>query len=186
MMYATKLMMQKQSPVITTYVEDSSLVYKVENANLTTGIKKTIKNVVNGDKAFTFCGTLGNITGHLYHIFNYRFGVSRSAKYIYLTNLTNSASVLGGLTTTPYEMSDIQPYIAVTMTCPTSTSQIITLTVEGGETYSAEVSLQGSLTDAVFRVMQAVNPIDLVLVYDRVLTNEELVQNYKAFLYNHR
>lgn len=186
MMYTTKLMMQKKLPVITTYVEDSSLVYKVENTKLTTGIKTTIKNVVNGDKAYTFCGTLGNITGHLYHIFNYRFGISRGAKYIYLPNLQTGASVLGNSTITPCEMSDIQPYIAVTMTCPTPTSQIITLTLEDGDTYSAEVSLQGALTDAVFRVMQAVNPIDLVLVYDRVLTDAELKQNYKAFLYNHR
>lgn len=184
MMYATKLLMQQQKT--TTYVEDSSLVYKVESAKLTTGIKKTIPNVVNGDKAFTFCGTLGNMTGVLFHIFNYRFGVSRGKYYIYLSNIQTGASVLGNSTITPYEMSDIQPYIAVTMTCPTPTSQIITLAVEDGETYSAEVSLQGTLTDAVFRVMQAVDPIDFVLVYDRVLTRDELAQNYQAFLANHR
>lgn len=179
-------MMQRQKPIMTTYVEDDSLIYKVESAALTTGTKKTIKNVVSGDKSFTFCGTLGNITGLLFHIFNYRFGMSRGAKYIYLSNVTTGASVLGNSTITPYEMSDIQPYVAVTMTCPTPTSQIITLTLEDGETYSAEVSLQGALTDAVFRVHQAVNLIDLVLVYDRVLTPEELEQNYQAFLSKHR
>ena len=182
-MYATKLMMQRSS---LEYISDDSLIYKVESAALTTGIKKTIKNVVSGDKSFTFCGTLGNITGLLFHIFNYRFGVSRGGTYIYLSNVSTGGAVLGNSTITPYEMSDTQPYIAVTMTCPTQTSQIITLTLEDGETYSAEVSLQGSLTDAVFRVHQAVNLIDLVLVYDRVLTADELAQNYQAFKAKHR
>lgn len=185
MMYATKLMMQ-QSKIITTYVEDDSLVYKVESAALTTGIKKTIKNVVNGDKSFTFCGTLANITGHLYHAISYILGISRYAKYICVTNLQTSGSVLGNSTITPCAMTEVQPYIAFTMSCPTPSTQHITLAVENGQTYETRLSLPYTLTDAVFRVMQAVDPIDLVLVYDRVLTPEELAQNYQAFKYHHR
>lgn len=182
-MYATKLMMLKNNHQ---YVMDDSLVYKAESAAVTDGIKVTIPNVVNGTDSFTFCGTLGNVKGLLYHIFNYRFGISRGDAYIYLSNISTGASVLGSSSTTPYPMSDVQPYIAVTMTCPTISSQLITLAVEGGETFTSEVSLQGSLTDAVFRVHQAVNPIDLILVYDRVLTDSELIQNYQAFLAKHR
>lgn len=184
MMYASKLMMQSANPL--EYVEDDSLVYKVENAKLTTGTKKTIKNVVNGDKSFTFCGTLGNITGYLYHILNSKLAINRGKSYIYLSNMVTGASVLGNSSTTPCEMSETQPYIAVTMTCPTPTTQIITLSVNGGTTYMSQVSMQGSLTDAVFRVHQEVNPIDLVLVYDRVLTDKELKQNYQAFKHLHR
>ena len=184
MMYAAKLMMQQQKT--TTYVEDSSLVYKVEGAKLTTGIKKTIPNVVNGDKAYTFCGTLGNITGYLYHAISYILGISRYSGYICVTNMQSSASVLGNSAITPCTMSDVQPYIAFTLTCPTPSTQHITLAVENGQTYESHLSLPYTFTDAVFRVHQAVDPIDLVLVYDRVLTEKELAQNYKAFLTNHR
>ena len=182
-MYATKLMMNLKNEG---YVEDSSLVYKVESAKLTTGIKKTIPNVVNGDKAFTFCGTLGNITGCLYHAINYILGISRYSRYICVTNIQSNAAVLGNSAITPCTMSDVQPYIAFTLTCPTPSTQHITLAVENGQTYESHLSLPYTFTDAVFRVHQAVDPIDLVLVYNRVLTRDELEKNYQAFLANHR
>lgn len=182
MIYASKLMMQSAKPL--EYVED--VVYKVESAKLTTGTKKTIKNVVNGDKSFTFCGTLGNITGCLYHAINYILGISRYAKYICVTNIQTSGSVLGNSTITPCDMTEVQPYIAFTMSCPTPSTQRITLAVENGQTYESHLSLPYTFTDAVFRVHQAVDPIDLVLVYDRVLTADELEQNYEAFKAKHR
>ena len=190
-MYATKLMMNQGKNY--DYVEDDSLLFKRENELweyiATSGTTKitTIKDLDKGIKGVTYCGTLPPDSGELLTIFSYRVYVYRYADgRIRVSNALDGTSVIPTFVSTGFE----QPYIALTLFFPTETTQTISLFVEGQEKRTATGSWNGTLTQVQMSMAGTdyvkTTPMDLALIYDRVLTDEELEQNYKAFLQRHR
>jgi hypothetical protein len=87
---------------------------------------------------------------------------------------------------------DVQPYVTATMLFPTEDTVTFTLSVDGSETIVSTGEIKSNwnftATDVNFRIANSERNkiIDLGLVYNRVLTDAELEQNYKAFLQRHR
>lgn len=194
-MIFTKLMMQsKKKPL--SYVEDDSLLFKCENElwGYTSGgvpNYKIITDLDKGEKGVTYCGTLPlDVKGDwILTIIRYRVILFRYAdNRIMIRNYSNGSGI------TPVSAikatDGIQPYVAVTLYFPTSTTQTVGLSVEGEEMQTVTGSWAGTTTQAQVAMFpsDAINtvPMDLSLIYDRVLTEAELEQNYQAFLQRHR
>ena len=191
-MYSTKLMMQYSQPPLG-YIEDSSLLFKRENElwGYTSGgvpIYKTITNLNQGLNGITYCGTLPNILdAWLLTLIRYRIIVYRYANgTIMVRNYQNG----GGIVWQNCSTDIIQPYIAVTLFFPTETTQTISLSVEGQAPTTVTGSWNGTTKDGWVglsgNTVVKTDPMELALTYNRVLTNKELLQNYKTFLANHR
>lgn len=184
MIYASKLMMQQQKPIMATYVEDG-LIKKVEDGTFGSAIE--IPNIKDGTKGFTFCGTIPyllnktvvSVVPSTLDIFIY------SNNKITWRNMRTNVGVIPSANRPIVEDNGIQPYIAVTLYYPTKSSQEVSFDFEGVTINTSTVSVV-SATDATVKVGTGSEIIDLGLVYDRVLTPEELTQNYKAFLAKHR
>lgn len=191
MMYAPKLMMQ--SAKVLGYVEDDSLLFKREDekwgASGSSAISINIPNVRSGENAFTYCGTLPLVTGWVAKVmgagpyfYRYENGTIRWRNYNSSGNLSDA--IQGSL--------DVQPYVAATLCFPNENTLTLTLSVDGSEKTEVTGAVSGnwntSATDVDFRIANSERnkPIDLALIYDRVLTDEELEQNYKAFMQRHR
>lgn len=191
MIYASKLMMQSAKPL--GYVEDDSLLFKRENeiwgADGSSALNINIPNVRTGENAFTYCGTLPLITGWVVRVmgsgpyfYRYDNGTIRWRNY-------NSG---GALSNTIQGSLDVQPYVAATMFFPSEDTVTFTLSVDGSETIVSTGEIKNNwnftATDVNFRIANSERNkiIDLGLVYNRVLTEAELTQNYKAFLQKHR
>lgn len=190
MIYASKLMMQT---INYDYVEDESLLFKRENElwGYTSGgvaNYKTIPNLDKGIKGITYCGTLPNVTGaYLLTLIRYKLIVYRySDGRVAVRNYQNGGWIIGQ--NAPVDIE--QPYIAVTLYFPTETTQTVSLSVEGQEPLTATGSWIGTTTDGWVGMSGSdvlkTEPMELALIYDRVLTNKELKQNYKAFKQSHR
>lgn len=191
MIYATKLMMQSAKPL--EYVEDDSLLFKRENeiwgADGSYALTVNIPNVRSGKNAFTYCGTLPLITGWNCRVmasgpYFYRYEDGRVLWRNYYSSGSLSEAIKGSL--------DVQPYVAATMLFPTEDTVTFTLSVDGSETIVSTGEIKSNwnftATDVNFRIANSERNkiIDLGLVYNRVLTEAELTQNYKAFLQKHR
>ena len=196
MMYATKLMMQGggmgtippyQEPEQTkTYIEDG-LIKKVENSAFGTNI--LIQNIVNGLNAFTYCGTVPfllnktviSVIPYTLDIFLY------SNNKITWRNVRTNGGVIPAADRPIIEDNGIQPYIAVTLRFPTTSSQEVSFDYEGIKINTSVVSVSyGNYDYASVAVGTSKEVIDLGLVYNRVLSPDELAHNYQAFLANHR
>ena len=185
MMYATKLMMNKKSEL--SYVEDDSLLKKVENGTFGSAI--TIPDIKNGTSAFTYCGTIPfllnktvvSVVPYTLDIFLY------SNNRISWRNIRTNGGVIPSANRPVVEDNGIQPYIAATLYFPTTSSPEVSFDYEGVTINTSTVSVaSGNYDYASVRVGTGAEVIDLGLVYDRVLTPEELAQNYQAFLAKHR
>jgi hypothetical protein len=179
----------------------SGLIRKVENESFGSAI--TIDDVRSGGKtrAFTYCGTLpifgenGAVSTQTTMMTIWQFAIDL---YISSKNtlIMRSLATGSGIVPTAPEnyvlprLDDtfMQPYVAFTLYFPTETSQIMTLQYEGMEKLLFEGYWSKNLNynDVVTQVGGGNKPIDLGLVYDRVLTDNELEQNYRAFLQKHR
>jgi hypothetical protein len=178
------------------YVEDDSLLFKRENelwgydgggnANY-----KIIKDLDKGEKGVTYCGTLpldvkGDwiLTIIRYRVILYRYPDNR----IMIRNYQNGNAITQASTIKATD--GIQPYVAVTLYFPTPTTQTLGLSVEGEEMQTVTGSWAGTTTQAQVAMLNnnalKTVPMDLSLLYDRVLTDIELEQNYKAFCKRHR
>lgn len=189
MIYASKLMMQSAKPL--GYVEDDSLLFKRENeawgAAGGLAINTTIENIRSGgDIGFTYCGTLPLVAGWLIRVINNRM-------YLYRNETGNilwrNYYTSGAISTRIQGSTDVQPYIAATLYFPTETTQTVTLSVDGSETVTTTGNWAGTVANnAEVRLEKAGSDtvMDLVLIYNRVLTDAELEQNYQAFLARHR
>jgi hypothetical protein len=194
-MYTTKLMMNQISAP-PGYIEDDSLVFKRENElwGYTSGGSpnyKTITNLDKGIKGVTYCGTLpldvkGDwiLTIIRYRVILYRYADNR----IMIRNYQNGSGITPASTIKATD--GIQPYVAVTLYFPTPTTQTVGLSVEGEDIQSVTGSWAGTTTQAQVAMLHndvlKTEPMELALLYDRVLEDWELEQNYQAFLYNHR
>lgn len=192
-MFFTKLMMQSAKAINYDYVEDDSLLFKRENelwgydsggnANY-----KIIKDLNKGEKGVTYCGTLPNVTGaYLLTLIRYRLIVYRySDGRVAIRNYQSGGWIIGQ--NAPVDIE--QPYIAVTLYFPTETTQTVSLSVEGQEPITATGSWNGTTKDGWVGMSSSntlkTEPMELGLIYDRVLTDAELEQNYQAFLAKHR
>ena len=185
-MYATKLMMQQKKPIVATYVEDG-LIKKVENSAFGTNI--LIQNIANGLNAFTYCGTVPFLLNKtLISVIPYTLDIFvwSNAK-ISWRNMRTSGGIIPSADRPILEDNGIQPYIAVTLRFPTTSSQEVSFDYEGKTINTSTVSVSyGNYDYASVAVGTSKEVIDLGLVYNRVLTLEELAQNYQAFLANHR
>ena len=195
MMYASKLMMQAAKPL--GYVEDDSLLRKVENDSFGSFIN--IPNVRNGTNSFTYCGTLptaenGAIVTQktMLSIWRYSFDLYISSRAaLILRNASNGAGIkpISHEDFKWWTMSntDMQPYVAFTLHFPTETSQKMSLQYEDSEKVLFEGNWAHQNYNYVYtQVADGNKVIDLGLVYNRVLTEAELEQNYRAFLQKHR
>ncbi len=194
-MYATKLMMNQGKSY--NYVEDDSLLRKVENKAF--GSYIDIPNVRSGVNSFTYCGTLPTSENGVFlkginmlDIWRYSFALyAMGDGRIIMRNLSNGAGITP---TSPIDYKgcvatdvDVQPYVAFTLYFPTETSQYMTLRCENDEKAIFEGNWAHRNYDYVYtNVADGSKVIDLGLVYNRVLTDEELEQNYKAFLQRYR
>lgn len=168
------------------YIEDDSLLKKVENEAF--GSAVTISNVKDGTKAFTYCGTIPfllnktvvSVVPYTLDVFLY------SNNKITWRNMRTNGGVIPAASRPIIEDNGIQPYIAVTLYYPATSSQEVSFDFEGVTINTSTVSVSSTYTDATVRVGTGAEIIDLGLVYDRVLTPEELEQNYQAFLSKHR
>lgn len=191
MIYASKLMMQSAKPL--GYVEDDSLLFKREDevwgADGSSALTVNIPNVRSGKNAFTYCGTIPLLTGWNCRVmasgpYFYRYEDGRVLWRNYYSSGSLSEAIKGSL--------DVQPYVAATMFFPTEDTVTFTLSVDGSETVETTGEIKSNwnftATDVNFRVPNSERNkvIDLGLVYNRVLTDAELEQNYKAFLAKHR
>lgn len=182
MMYATKLLMQNNA---LGYVKDG-LIKKVEKAAFGSAIE--IPNVKSGVNAFTYCGTVPfllnqtvlSVVPYTLDVFLY------SNNKISWRNVRTNGGIIPAANRPTIEDNGIQPYIAVTLYYPTTSSQEVSFDYEGVTINTSTVSVAGSYDYASVKVGTGTEAIDLGLVYDRVLTPEELTQNYKAFLAKHR
>jgi len=177
-MYAAKLMMKNKS---LNYV-DSGLIKKVEGDAFGSAIR--ISDIKSGLKGFTYCGTVPvEASKTVVSVMPYALDI-----YIYSSlkiawrNFTNNAAVTSLVTLS----EDKQPYIAATLYYPTTSTQEISFDFEGEKVKTSTVSVPSSFDYASVRVGTGVESIELGLVYNRVLTAEELAQNYQAFLAKHR
>lgn len=196
MLLASKLMMGDTSPK---YVRQN-LLRKVEEAVF--GSALTINNMRTPGAGFTYCGTLPVLpdVGYLLDVWRWSMNVcwSKVAETgTYHIIWRNEAS---GLAITERNVNNqvtdftVQPYIEITLLSPTGTMQTVTISVNRKPIVTATGSWAYSGTNEAaknnvylgFRTAGASIPLDLGLVYDRVLTPTELEQNYNAFVYRHR
>lgn len=183
--------MQFEKPL--EYVEDDSLLFKRENeiwgASGSSALNINIPNVRTGENAFTYCGTLPLVTGWIARVigsgpyfYRYDNGTIRWRNYNSSGNLSDA--IQGSL--------DVQPYVSATLCFPNENTLTLTMSVDGSDRLEVTGTVSGnwntSATDVDFRIANSERNkvIDLALVYDRVLTDAELEQNYKAFLSKHR
>lgn len=189
MIYASKLMMQTANTL--NYVKDDSLLFKRENeawgAAGGLAINTTIENIRSGgDIGFTYCGTLPLVAGWLIRVINNRMYLYRHENgKIFWRNYSSGSAI-----SSPIQGStDVQSYVAATLYFPTETTQTVTMSVDGSETVTATGNWAGTIANnAEVRLENAGSDtvMDLVLIYNRVLTDAELEQNYQAFLARHR
>ncbi|MBE7039151.1 MAG: hypothetical protein E7398_00300 [Ruminococcaceae bacterium] len=194
-MYATKLMMQQSK--IYDYVEDDSLLRKVENDVF--GSKVIIPNVRQAVNSFTYCGTLPTAADGVLSLKTTMLSTVPSLVTLYLASnaqLGIRNYVNGTLLkpTLPSDYSfpvitdaDIQPYVAFTLAFPTTTTQHMTFQYENGE----KATFEGAWGYTTYNDVEAVvgsgtKLIDLALVYNRVLTDKEIEQNFRAFKQRYR
>lgn len=167
-MYGTKLLMDNSRPI--GYIEDESLVFSKNNTTWTSPSTITISNL-DTTKAFTFCGTLPN-TGYIFHVINYRMAIYRTGNKIFWRDPQKGGAI------TSYAYSNnlySEPYIAATLYFPTPTTQTVTMSVEGGPTITATGSWNNGITATSFKKYSSyTGAYNLLRVYDRVLTKEEL------------
>ena len=191
MIYASKLMMQPN------YIK-RGLIHMVENDVY--GKKITIESVRDGKKAFTYCGTLPTFADGVISTKTSMMSIWPAALDLYITskNALVVRALASGAAIVPtypenYEWqtltnTEVQPYVAFTLYFPTETSQIMTFQFEDKEKFIFEGywSKNTSYNDVVTRVGGGTKEIDTGLVYDRVLEDNELRQNYREFLRKHR
>lgn len=189
MIYASKLMMQMANTL--NYVEDDSLLFKRENeawgASGGFAINTTIENIRSGGNiGFTYCGTLPLVEGWLIRVIGNRIYLYRRADG---NILWRHYSTSGAISTRIQGSTDVQPYVAATLYFPTETTQTVTLSVDGSDTVTATGNWAGTIAqNADVRLEKAPSStvMDLALIYNRVLTDAELEQNYQAFLSRQR
>lgn len=182
-------MMQSAKAEGYNYIEDDSLLFKRENevwgANGSSAITVNIPNVRSGENSFTYCGTLPLITGWIARVMGsgpyfYRYENGNICWRNYNSSAVLTSAIKGSL--------DEQPYVAATLQFPTENTLRLTMSVDGSEFEVAEGAVSGnwntSATDIGFRIANKI--IDLALVYNRVLTDAEIEQNYQAFMQRHR
>lgn len=182
MMYARTLMMQKNA---LGYVTDG-LIKKVEGAAFGSAIE--ISDVKSGVNAFTYCGTLPfllnktvvSVVPYTLDIFLY------SNNRISWRNVRTNGGVIPSANRPIVEDNGTQPYIAATLYYPTTSTQEVSFDFEGVTINTSTVSVAGTYDFASVRVGTGAEVIDLGLVYNRVLTADELEQNYEAFKAKHR
>jgi hypothetical protein len=189
--FATKLMMQSAKPL--EYVEDDSLLFKRENevwgAEGSSAITVHIPNVRSGKNAFTYCGTVPLILGWVAKVMGAGPYLYRNKDGSVLWRNYNSS---GNLSDVIQGSLDVQPYVAATLCFPNENTLTLTLSVDGSEKIEVTGAVSGnwntSATDVDFRIANAERNtvMDLALVYNRVLTDEELLRNYKVFMQRHR
>lgn len=182
MIYASKLLMQKNA---LGYVTDG-LIKKIENAAFGSAIE--IPNVKDGTNAFTYCGTVPfllnktviSVVPYTLDIFLY------SNNRITWRNMRTNGGVIPSANRPIIEDNGIQPYIAATLYYPTTSTQEVSFDYEGVTINTSTVSVAGTYDFASVRVGTGAEVIELGLVYNRVLTADELEQNYEAFKAKHR
>ena len=183
MMYAAKLMMQKNN---LRYVTDG-LIKKVENAAF--GSPAVVLDIKSGVNGYTYCGTIPNLLNktvvsvvpYTLDIFIYSNGK------ISWRNCRTNGGIIPATDRPVIEDNGIQAYIAATLYFPTGSSQEVSFDFEGVTINTSAVSVSSGNYDYTSTIVgTGAEAIDLGLVYNRVLTPEELAQNYQVFLAKHR